>query len=115
MKEKKKYVEMTITVLKDTEEHLKEMAELTHSSVGHMVDRMAMNWAVEEPSLAAYLILEDLLTHTINLDWNKTNQALAIVIATIKKSVEDNDPQALKNLVRELDEILNPINKKYLS
>lgn len=115
MKEKREYTEITITVLKETEEHIKEMAELTHTSVGHIVDRLALNWAVEDPAYAAYLILEDLLTHTVNLDWDGTNQALAIVIATIRKSLADNDPEALKRLVRELDETLNPMDKKYLS
>ncbi len=115
MKEKREYTEITITVLKDTAEHLTEMAELTHSSVGHMVDRLALNWAVDEPIDAAYLILEDLLTHTVNLDWDGTNQALAVVIGAIRNSLADNDSEALKRLVCELDEILNPHDKRYLN
>ena len=106
---------MTIKVLNETSEHLKEMAKMTHTSIGHIVDRMAMNWAVEDPALAGYLILEDLLTHTVNLDWNGTNQALAIVVATIRKSLYDNDPQALRNIVREVDEILNSGDKRFLT
>lgn len=115
MKEKREYTEITITVLKETEEHIKEMAELTQTFVGHMVDRMALNWAVEDTTYATYLILEDLLMHTVNLGWDGTNQSLAIVIATIRKSLADNDSEALKRLVRELDEILIPMDKKYLS
>lgn len=115
MKEKREYTEITITVLKETEEHIKEMAELTHTSVGHIVDRLALNWAVDEPIYAAYLILEDLLTHTISLDWDGTNQALALVVAVIRKGLTDADPQALREAVRKLDEALNPSDKKYMS
>lgn len=115
MKKKREYTEIAITVLKDTAEHLTEMAELTHSSVGHMVDRLALNWAVDEPIYAAYLILEDLLTHTVNLDWDGTNQALALVIAVIRKGLTEADPQALRDAVRKLEEALNPSDKKYMS
>lgn len=115
MKKKREYTEITITVLKETGDHLKEMAELTHSSLGHIVDRFALNWAVKDPIYAAYLILEDLLMHTVNLDWDGTNQALAIVVAGIKNGLADNDPEALKEMVRKLDETLNPIDKMYLS
>ena len=87
------------------------MAELTHTSVGHIVDWLALNWAVADPAYTAYLILKDLLTHTVNLDWDETNQELAIVIATIRKILVDNDPETLKRLVRELDETLNPMDK----
>lgn len=115
MKEKREYTEITVKILKDTAKHLKEMAELTHSSEGHIIDKMALNWAAEEPTVAAHLILEDILTHTANLDWDGTNQALAIVIGAIRKSLHDNDPQALRKLVREVDEILNPRDKMYFN
>ena len=115
MKEKREYTEITITVLKETREHIKEMAELTHTSVGHIVDRLALNWAVDDPTIAAYLILEDLLTHTINLDWDGTNQALALVITVIRKGLTDGDPQSLREAVRKLDEALNPGSAKFLS
>lgn len=115
MKEKQEYTEITVSVLKETEEHIKEMAELTHTSLGHIVDRLALNWAVDEPIYAAYLILEDLLTHTISLDLDGTNQALALVVAVIRKGLTDADPRALREAVRKLDESLNPSDKKYMS
>lgn len=93
---KREYTEITINILKETEENLREMAALSHSSTGHMIDRMAMNWVAKEPVIAANLILEDLLTHTVNFDLHETNQAIAIVLAIIRKSLDCNDPQALK-------------------
>lgn len=68
---KREYTEITITILKETEENLREIAALSHSSTGHMIDRMAMNWVAKEP-------------------------VIAIVLAIIRKSLDCNDPQALK-------------------
>jgi hypothetical protein len=73
MKEKREHTEITVKILKDIAEHLKEMAELTYSTEGHMIDKMALNWVAEEPTVAAHLILEDILTHTANLYWDGRN------------------------------------------
>ena len=69
----------------------------------------------EEPNIAAHSILEDISTHTVKLDLDGTNQALAIVIGAIRKSLHDNNLQALRKVVREVDKILNPTDKKMLS
>ena len=69
----------------------------------------------EEHNIAAHSILEDISTHTVKLDLDGINQALAIVIGAIRKSLHDNNLQALRKTVRELDDILNPRDKKEYS
>lgn len=97
---------LTATVLNKTEEALKHMGELSGLSAGEVIDRLVVNWEAHDAVFASQLILEDMVMHTRLLDREHLNLTFAIVLSVIKKSMSDDEPEALKRLVEELSAML---------
>lgn len=97
---------LTATVLYKTEEALKNLSEVSGLSVGEIIDRLVVNWEAHDAVYPSQLILEDMVMHTQKLDRKHLNLTFAIVLSVIKKSMSDDEPEALKRIVEELDAML---------
>lgn len=109
--EKNTYKEITIKVLSQTEEFLKKVSELIEGTMGEIVDIMSLNWAAKDPSAAALLILEHLITHTHSLTEEELLGTYMLVLGVIKKSIKQNEEKVIEKLADEIDRIISNNNK----
>ena len=107
-KDKRKIEKTTITVevLKETAERFNAIYEKIGVTVGEQIDRMSFNFHPYDMGMAAELICEDILIHTVNFNHVQFNFVIYLVLSMLKKSFADNEPSALRRLVDEVGTLI---------
>lgn len=106
--DKKKIEKTTITieVLKETADRFNAIYEKIGVTVGEQIDRMSFNFHPYDMGIAAELICEDILIHTVNFNNVQFNFVIYLVLSMLKKSFADNEPYALRRLVDEVGALI---------
>ena len=106
--EAKKHETTTITarVLKETADRLTRISEEQGIPLGEQIDRMTFKFHPYDVGLAVQLICEEIVTCTINFDQPQFYLTLYMVLNVLKKCLDGNEPESLKKLVDEMEEIL---------
>lgn len=101
---------ITAEVLKDTADKLNSVAEISGTPVGEQIDRMGFYIHPYDPALAAQLICEDLIAHTINLSEDQFDLAIYLVLSMMEKGLgmdSENNRKAFKDLVEKARKVLD--------
>ena len=98
--------EITATVLQQTKNSIEGMCEVSGLSIGEIIDRMILKWSAKDPEHATQLILDDMVIHTKDLSPEDFNLTVYCILAVIKRSLSKDEPEAIKKVIDEIEQIL---------